>query len=98
MFYLLHTAERVIAHDLIKAVAGGSGANTKSMKLLHQAFKNALIDRAREEEGNARVAAALAGKATFRPLPDGRLVCRFPRTTGSRTKFDEDIVQVTQLF
>lgn len=84
-------AQAAIQQDLVRAVAGGAGGNTKQMKLLYQTFRNALQERSREAEGNARVAAALAGKVEFRPLGDGRLVAKF--ALGRRNKFDEDIVQ-----
>ena len=66
--------------DLLRAaegVSGGKYANDPTVRSLQDAFKAIIDERAKENEGNAKVSAALSGACSFSNLPDGRLVVKY---------------------
>jgi hypothetical protein len=66
--------------DLLRAaegVSGGKYANDPTVRSLQDAFKAIIDERAKENEGNVKVSAALSGACSFSNLPDGRLVVKY---------------------
>ena len=84
-----------IAADLLRAAEASSArgaAGDATVRSLQTAFRSVIAERAAETEGNAKVASALAGRARFRPLPDGRLVAAYRDAGDANGKEKTDVV------
>jgi len=73
-------ANTAMSIDLLRAAEGMSKkklANDPTVRSLQDAFKAIVDERAKEAEGNAKVAAARAGAVTYATLADGRIVVKY---------------------
>mmetsp|Transcript_1856 Transcript_1856/g.5404 ORF Transcript_1856/g.5404 Transcript_1856/m.5404 type:complete len:410 (-) Transcript_1856:133-1362(-) len=85
-------AEHAIAADLITAAATGGGTVSSVHKALRRSMKEVRAERGAEADMRLKVAAALAGKASFRPLGDGTGRIQVEYSSGPRGAVKREVV------